>query len=336
MSWQTQLKGDSLAWLLEKDDPGVRYLALRDLKDLSDDDRELRIARKAAHKQGPIAAILDAMEDEGYWFKPGPGYSPKYRGTVWSMILLAQLGASVEGDPRIRRACAYLLDNNLCEGGQFSTSPAPSGTVDCLQGNLCWALYEMGCDDSRLQQAFKWMARTVTGEGIAPIADKQAEVRYYAYKCGPNFACGVNNQRPCAWGAVKIMLAFGKSPVRQRTPLMKRAIKQGAEFLFSVDPATAAYPTWNDAKPNRSWWKFGFPVFYVTDLLQNVEALVQLGYGRDKRLANALALIRDKQDEHGRWPLEYDYTTWVNFGLRKQPNKWVTLRAVRALKLALN
>ena len=34
MAWQSQLKGDSLAWLLEKDDPGVRYLALRDLLEL--------------------------------------------------------------------------------------------------------------------------------------------------------------------------------------------------------------------------------------------------------------------------------------------------------------
>jgi hypothetical protein len=122
--------------------------------------------------------------------------------------------------------------------------------------------------------------------------------------------------------------------VKQRTPLMKRAIKQGAKFLFSVDPATAAYPTRNDAKPNRSWWKFGFPVFYVTDLLQNVEALINLGYGRDKRLANALTYIRDKQDEHGRWLIENDYTTWVNFGPKKQPSKWVTLRALRVLKAA--
>ena len=298
MSWQTQLKGDSMSWLLEKGDPGVRYLALRDLKDLSSGDRELRAARKAAHRQGPIAAILDAMEDEGYWFKPGPGYSPKYRGTVWSIISLAQLGASVEGDARIQRACEYLLDNNLCEGGQFSTSTAPSGTVDCLQGNMCWSLLELGCDDPRLKQAVEWMARTVTGEGIAPLADGQAVARYYAYKCGPGFACGVNGQRPCGWGAVKVMLALGKVPIKQRTPLMKRAIKQGADFLFSVDPATAAYPTRNDAKPNRSWWKFGFPVFYVTDLLQNIEALTVLGYSHDERLANALALIRDKQDEH--------------------------------------
>jgi len=106
---------------------------------------------------------------------------------------------------------------------------------------MCWALRELGCDDPRLMKAIDWMARTVTGEGIAPLTDKHAEVRYYAYKCGPGFACGVNGQLPCAWGAVKVMLAFGKVPVNQRTPLMKRAIKQGVDFLFSVDPATAAY-----------------------------------------------------------------------------------------------
>jgi hypothetical protein len=334
MSWQTHLKSDSVSWLLEKDDPGVRYLALRDLKELSADSRELRVARKAAHQHGPIATVLNAMEDEGYWFKPGPGYSPKYQATVWSLILLAQLGAEVEEDPRIARACAYLLDNNLTEGGQFSTSNAPSGTVDCLQGNMCWALRELGYDDPRLAQAFEWLARTVTGEGIAPATDSNAAIRYYAYKCGPGFACGVNGQRPCGWGAVKVMSAFSAVPVKQRTPLMKRAIQQGVDFLFSVDPAKAAYPTRNDAKSDRRWWKFSFPVFYVADLLQNVEALAALGYGRDKRLANALTYIRDKQDEHGCWPLEHDYKTWVDFGPKKQPNKWVTLRALRALKAA--
>ena len=51
------------------------------------------------------------------------------------------------------------------------------------------------------------------------------------------------------------------------------------DFLLSVDPAAAAYPSGYSAKPSQTWWKFGFPVFYVTDLLQNVEALVNLGYG---------------------------------------------------------
>jgi hypothetical protein len=108
------------------------------------------------------------------------------------------------------------------------------------------------------------------------------------------------------------------------------------DFLFSVDPATALYPSGISEKPSQNWWKFGFPVFYITDLLQNVDVLVRLGYGDDPRLANALAIIRQKQDPQGRWPLEYDYTgkTWVDFGPKKQPNKWVTLRALRVLKAA--
>ncbi|CAG0928318.1 hypothetical protein TFLX_00840 [Thermoflexales bacterium] len=332
MAWQTQLKGDSVAWLLEKDDPGVRYLALRDLMELSPEDRGLRTARRAAHRHGPIAVVLDAMDDEGYWFKPGPGYSPKYQATVWSFILLAQLGARVEEDKRLARACAYLLDHALAEGGQFSMTGAPSGTIDCLQGNLGWALLEVGYEDSRLEAAFEWMARSVTGEGIAPATDRNATLHYYASKSGPGFACGYNNHQSCAWGAIKVLLAFSKVPVRQRTPLMKRAIKQSVEFLFSVDPAMATYPGGTSSKPSPNWWKLGFPVFYVTDLLQNVESLTALGYGRDKRLANALALIRDKQDDQGRWSLEYEYRTWVSFGPKRQPNKWVTLRALRVLK----
>ena len=334
MPWQDQLKGDSIDWLLEREAPGVRYLALRDLLNVPPDEAELRTARRAAHRDGPIAAVLGQMDQAGYWVRPGPGYTAKYRSTVWAIILLAQLGASIESDPRLAQACAYLLDHTLIDGGLFTSGGGPSGTIDCLQGNLCWALTQLGCEDARLKTAYDWMARSVTGEGVAPVTDKQAAVRYYAYKCGPTFACGINNKLPCAWGGVKVMLAFSAWPVKRRTPLIKRAIKQGAEFLLQPDPATAAYPTRTGSPPNRSWWKFGFPVFYVTDLLQNVEALAGLGYGRDPRLQSAVQIVRDKQDEQGRWSLDYDYAgkTWVDFGPKQQPNKWVTLRALRVLK----
>jgi hypothetical protein len=336
MSWQDQLKADSLAWLLEADSPGVRYLALRDLLDAPSDDPELRAAAQAAHTQGPIATILAHMDPAGYWAAPGPGYNPKYRSTVWSVITLAQLGAAGTADERIARACDYLVDHALMPGGQFTASGAPSGTADCLQGNLCWALVTLGYDLDRLTPAITWMARSVSGEGVASREDSHAAVRYYAGKCGPTFACGSNNGLPCAWGAVKVMLAFGAWPRERRTPLIERAIAHGVGFLLGSDPAAALYPCGYSAKPSSNWWKFGFPVFYVTDLLQNVEALVNLGYGEDRRLAQALAIIREKQDAQGRWLLEYDYTgkTWCEFGAKRQPNKWVTLRALRVLKAA--
>jgi hypothetical protein len=334
MAWREQLNGDSVSWLLEAESPGVRYLALRDLMDVPPDDPELQAACVSAYQEGPIAAILAEMDEAGYWVEPGPGYSGKYHSTVWALILLAQLGASVAQDKRIGKACAYYLDHALTAGGQFGANGTPGTTVDCLQGNMIATLLDLGYDDPRLEAAFEWMARSVTGEGVAPMTDRQAEVRYYAGKIGPDFACGANNKLACAWGAVKVMLAFGKLPADQHTPLMERAIQCGVDFLLGTDPATADYPTGYADKPSGNWWKFGFPVFYVTDLLQNVEALVALGYGNDPRLANALALIREKQDAQGRWALDYHYTgkTWVDFSAKKQPNKWVTLRALKVLK----
>jgi hypothetical protein len=336
MSWKTQLRKDTLPWLLEPDNPGIRYLALRDLLDLSPEARELKSARKAAHKEGPIAEVLSHMNKEGYWVEPGPGYGPKYSSTVWSIILLAQLGASIKEDRRIERACKYLVDHALADGGQFTTSEskAPSGTADCIQGNLLWSLTELGYADPRLAKAYEWMARTVTGEGIAPLQEKGATVRYYAGKCGPDFACGANNKLSCAWGGVKVMLAFSNLPLNWHTLVIKKAIQRGVDFFFSVDPATAAYPSGWATKPSGNWWKFGFPVFYVTDILQIAEALISLGYGRDPRLSNLLKLILEKQDSEGRWPLEYDYTgkTWIDFGKKKQSNPWVTLRALRVLR----
>ncbi len=336
MRYQTQLDGSALDWLLSSETPGVKYLALRELAGVPAGDRALEAARQAAYHQGPIAIILENMEQGGFWCRPGPGYNPKYRSAVWSLIMLGQLGARAQDDPRIARACAYLLEHALTENGQFSVNGTPSGTIDCLQGNLCSALLDLGYDDPRLDTAFEWMARSVTGEGVAGQDDKQARLRYYAYKCGPAFACGVNEQLPCGWGAVKVMLAFSKLPLERRTPLIERAIRQGVDFLFSVDPAAATYPTRGNMKPSRDWWLFGFPVFYITDLLQNVEALQRLGYGSDPRLRKSFELIRGKQDAGGRWALEFDYEgkTWVDFGPKKQPNPYVTLRALRVLKQA--
>lgn len=334
MTWQDQLNGDSVSWLLEDDSSGVRYLALRDLLDRPQADPDLQAARRSAHQNGPIATVLKGMEEAGYWIVPGPGYLPKYRSSVWSITLLAQLGAHVDEDERVAIGCRYILENALTRNGQFNMSGAPSTTIDCLQGNLCWSFLELGFDDPRLESAYDWMARTVTGEGIAPMEDKNAPLRYYAGKCGPTFACGANNKLPCAWGAAKVMLAFARLPKSRRTPVIERAIQDGVDFIFSVDPAGAAYPTGYTDKPSGNWWKFGFPVFYITDLLQVAEAMVALGYGHDPRLSRTLALIREKQDSDSRWALEYDYAgkTWVDFGIKKQPNKWVTLRALRVLK----
>jgi hypothetical protein len=321
----------ALDWLLETSDPGVRYPALRDL--VKAEGKELEAAKKAAHTEGPIAEVLKNMNPEGWWETPGSGYSPKYTSSVWALMLLAQLGGNIKADKRINTAANYMIEQALTKNGSFSVNGSLSGTVDCLQGNLCYTLVDLGYTGPLLDKAFDWTARSVTGEGIAPMTEKTAQIRYYSSKCGPVFACGANDKQSCAWGAASVMLAFSKLPKEKRTPLIERAIKTGVDFLFSVDPSTALWPSAYTGKPSGNWWKFGFPVFYIKDILEITEGLVRLGYGKDKRLVNTLQLIKDKQDARGRWLMEYDYSgkTWADFGPKKQPNKWVTLRALRVL-----
>lgn len=335
MTWQTNLKGDPLAWVLEPDEPTARYQALKFLVSSNPNETELNNARQTALQSEPARAILDNMDPLGFWGKAGGGYSPKYYSGVWSLLTLAQMGFSAADDPRIATACAYYIDHAFTKFGSIAYNGAPGGTIDCLQGNMLWSLTELGYTDPRIAPAYEWMAHSVTGEGIAPQNEKKQENRYYAYKCAPNFACGANEGQPCSWGAVKILRAFGNWPVQKRTPQMQKAIQMGVDFLLGIEPMTAAYPFPSYAKqPNRDWWLPGFPVFYISDLLQLLEALCALGYGHDARLQKTLDWILSKQDSQGRWLLEYTYRgkIWSNFGTRNKPNKWVTLRVLRMLK----
>ena len=332
--WKNALNHDVVPWLLEDENPAVRHLALRWLLDRVEDDTEVRQARATAMESGPIAAILAAQQPEGYWVKAGPGYSPKYTGTVWQVIFLDQLGASGR-DVRVRAACRYVLSMTLTESGGFGASgaaaetpPPPSRALHCLNGNLLRAMIGFGwLGDERVQRAVDWQARSITGEDFT---------RYYqSGTSGPGFCCVANEKRPCAWGAVKAMLALARVPNQARAPHVEKAIQQGVEFLLSVDPATAAYPMpAGNSRPNGSWFKLGFPSAYVADVLQNIEVLCELGLAGDPRLQPAFRWLLSKQDAQGRWKNEYAYNgkTWVDFEKQGQPSKWVTMRACRVLK----
>ncbi len=328
---------DVLDWLLVEggEEPGVRPFVFTDLLDRPLDDPEVMAARRAVMERGPVPTILAAQDPEGYWEKPGTGYYPKYRGTVWSMIYLAQLGADA-ADPRVRAGGEYLLDHALTSSGVFSLTGTAGGNIHCLAGNLGASLLDLGFGpDERLSRALELMARFVTGDGIAPAEERTSPLRYLkSGACGPGFCCSANNRLPCAWGAVKVLRALARVPRTERTPAMQAAMEMAVDFLFSVDPSTADYPAGYSDKPSRSWFRFGFPLFYVTDVLQTAEALTEAGYGGDPRLDATYNLILSKRDSAGRWKMEYSYRgkTCADVEVPGKPSKWVTLRALRVLK----
>ena len=337
-SWTRALRADPVDWLLDPAQPAVRHLALRQLLDYPADDPEVAVSRAAAMAANPIAAILAAQREDGHWEKPGPGYATKYRGTVWQLIFLDQLGAD-PGDDRIWRAAEYVLAHTQARTGGFGMSgaarlvaPPPSAVIHCLNGNLLRALIGFGwLDDPRVQRAIDWQARAITGEDMD---------RWYASgTSGPRFACAANEGLPCAWGAVKALRGLGRIPVERRTPVVSRAIETGLALLLSRDPLDADYPAgWGNTRPNGSWFRLGFPSAYVTDVLENLEILADLGQARDPHLSRAIGWLLKKQDDLGRWRNEYAYNrkTWVDFEHQGQPSRWVTLRACRFLRAALN
>jgi hypothetical protein len=338
------LKANPTDWLLELEDAGVRYLALRDLTGAG--EKEVKAARGKAHREGPIAVILDNMNPEGYWVNPGPGYLPKFKSIVWSLITLAQLGASIEEDKRIGTAVSYYLDNALVQGGQFTPNGRVTDIGLCLQGNMLVSLLDLGCRDNRLDNAYRWTARRITGDnlprkindnGLTPADGVSGPFRNVKFITNPLFGCRTNEGLACAWAGVNVMLAFSRLPLEHRTDLEKQAIEAGVDFFLNNNPAAAGFPGHRKGTPDPRWWHFVFPSF-AGDMLRIAEAFTALGYGSDPRLAGTLDIIRQKQDEKGRWLYEYPNTMkskmWYKFGEFGQPNKWITLKAMRVLRKA--
>lgn len=310
----------------------MRHLALRFLLDEPEDAPAVRRARARAMREPPIGPILEHQHPEGWWVKPGPGYAPKYTGTVWSLIFLDQMGADPR-DPRVRRACSYVLDHTSTSNGGLGISgshrlPPPSAVYHCLNGNLLRALIGFGwLDDPRVRGAVEWQARSITGEGF--------DGYYRSGTSGPGFGCAVNLGHPCAWGAIKALRGLARIPSRRRAAHVRRAVAAGASFLLSRDPLDADYPT--GTAVSSSWFRLGFPSGYVADVLQNLEVLAELGHARDPRLGRATDWLLSQRDEHGRWSNRYPYAgkLWGSVDRAGAPSKWVTLRACSFLRRAL-
>ena len=311
-----------LPWLLEPENPSARYLALTDLLDRSADDPEVVAARAAIPGWGPARAILDAQWPEGHWVAPGVGYSPKYKATVWQVIFLAALGA-----PRTEaadRACARVLDDSRLPDGRFSAKMNALGAIACLGGNLLRALMQLGSEDPRVAESVEALAEMVIRDGY--------RCRYNALRDGDgNWPRRMRDGLPCAWGAIKVLGAFAELPEENHSPTVLDAIEAGAALLLDGNLADGGYPT--ATGPSPMWQRFGFPLGYTSDLLEALEVLGKLGAEIGPQLATALEVVRSKRDGSGRWTLAHTPdNTWAKFGELGETNKWVTLRALRALK----
>ncbi|MDG6916501.1 MAG: hypothetical protein JRM85_02765 [Nitrososphaerota archaeon] len=78
--------GSAVAWLLEENQPSVRYLALKELLGRPEGDPEVAAARGAIPRLGWAKEILQKQKPGGHWEGERSLYHPKYTSTNWMLL----------------------------------------------------------------------------------------------------------------------------------------------------------------------------------------------------------------------------------------------------------
>lgn len=308
--WRALLKADPTDWLLEANDPSLRYRVLTELLDVPSDSLEALEARKTLMGTGPVATILSKQEAEGNWGRKEDFYvRSKYEGTVWNLILLSDLAADPK-DERVHRAGGFILAWSQRSDGGFTHLGGPDGgrtaSLPCLTGNMAFSLIRSGFgQDPRM---------LVTYDHLRRLAETEVTV----FKKCP----------ACRSGAVKVLKALAEVPPNIIDERMRTAHSALAERVMD-----RCLPVSVDDKARPEWSKFGFPLMWNTDLLEILDALARIS-GRDERMSQALDIILAQQDGYGRWPMVRNFPGrfLVTFERAGKPSRWSTFRALSMLK----
>jgi hypothetical protein len=86
--------------------------------------------------------------------------------------------------------------------------------------------------------------------------------------------------------------------------------------------------------PAKRWLELSWPPRWHYDILRALDHLRRTGEAPDRRIAEAVQLVRDKRQPDGTWLLENTHPGETHFELEEgdgQPSRWNTLRALRVL-----
>lgn len=324
------MKVDPTDWLLETNNPSVRYFALKDLLGKPENDPKVLVAKNKIMNLGLVPKILKKQNDQGYWDAPNRFYTAKYKGTAWQLIILAELGADGSNE-RVKKACEFILENSQDhESGGFSIwhrarigGGRHSGVIPCLTGNMVWSLIKLNFfADSRVKRGIEWITK------YQRFDDGNVHVpKVWPY----DKATSCFGKHSCHMGVVKALKALAAIPANRRSNDLKSTIDAAVEYLLIHHIHKRSHDLSRVSK--LGWLKFGFPLMYQTDALEILGILTALGY-KDERMQEAVDLVLSKQDTEGRWILENTFNGrfQTNIEQKGKPSKWITLKALCMLK----
>src|SRR2546422_10009068 len=105
-----------LDWLLEPEQPSVRYLALTRLLGKSETDSDVKQAKPGIPWAGGAAGMLARRNPAGWWVRDAHPMSPKYVAMNWNLLALSDLGAT-RATPEVRASCELWMEKSPLNGG---------------------------------------------------------------------------------------------------------------------------------------------------------------------------------------------------------------------------
>ena len=313
-----------LGWLLEEDQPSIRYLALTQLLGKRETDPEVREARARIPSTGWVSEILSRRDPAGWWARDRGWLEPRFVATHWNMLALADLGAS-RTTPEIEASAEYWMRKSPLQGGGVGGFGKGKGH-HCYTANMARGLICLGYeDDPRVRRTLDWLVRTAHPKG-------GWSCRYA--KDGPATSRSLD-----AWEGLGAFAAFPRSKWNRS---MQACVERGAEYYLERELHL-------QGDRYEPWYRFHWPVHYYYDLLVGLDILTALGYGDDPRLGYALALLNSKRRPDGRWNLDAvqtdpdaesakwfrahpkQFPTPLTFEEPGRPSKMITLRALTVL-----
>jgi len=278
---------------------------------------------------GVVPRILSRQRKKGYWETPQDFYvRAKYRGTVWQVIILAELGADGRDD-RIKKACEFIINisqdrqsGGFCYRGTAAGGGFHSCIIPCLTGNLVWSLLRFGCaGDPRVEQGIHWItahSRFDDGEGPGPMGwpyDKR-EVCW--------------GKHTCLMGVVKCLKALAEIPKRAGRPRWLKPLPKGLNISSAIIFLKEAMIC--PGRPNQMA-EVRVPHGLGQRCLGGPYDIDPVGLPRspDGRGGRARA---GQAKQPGRWLLENTFNGrfQVNVEQKGKPSKWLTLNAIQTLR----
>ena len=314
-----------LDWLLEESQPSVRYLTLTQLLGKRESDSEVRAAKAQIPLTGWAAEILSHRDPRGWWVRDGGRMEPRFLGTHWAMLALADLGAT-RAIPKLQESCEYWMKKSPLVGGGVGGLGQSKGH-HCFTANMARALLRMGYeDDPRVHKTLEFLVQTAHPKG--------------------GWTCRWNKETPApsrtldAWEGLG---AFAAYPRSMWTTPMTVCVERSSEYFLERELHL-------QGDRYEPWYRFHWPTHYYYDLLVGLDCLTGLGYGKDRRLGYALKFLLSKRRKDGRWNLDAaqpdpdpEGARWfaehperrptpLNFERAGGPSKMITLIALRVLK----